>query len=145
MSIVRDESLTDHAKAIHSTYDATAKAITAFRGERAASKGLPSTGLPVGSPWNRLPAEVRRAKEEYETALKVRLEFRKYVRSHNGDLEDAVETDEALPADPVQLSRAVTVSSSQGAVLVLEQWLAEAIPVDDHGDANEGGRDGPAS
>lgn len=126
MPVIHDESLQDHARAIQSSYDAHAEALAELSEKQAATREL----LPA-DPWDLLPDEVFDAKDEYETALNVRLKFLKYTRTRNGELEDAIDSGEPLPADPVQLTRAVTVSSTQGAVVVLEQWLAEAEPASD--------------
>lgn len=132
MPIIRDESLDDHAKAIRSSYEAHAKALTDLSEEMVAKAPRPA------DPWALLPGEVSEAKNEYEKALNVRLRFLKYARTRNGELEDAVDSGEPLPEDPVQLTRAITVSSTQGAVVVLEQWLAEAEPASGQGSAGEG-------
>lgn len=132
MPIIRDESLDDHAKAIRSSYEAHAKALTDLSEEMVAKAPRPA------DPWDLLPGEVLEAKNEYEKALNVRLRFLKYARTRNGELEDAVDSGEPLPEDPVQLTRAITVSSTQGAVVVLEQWLAEAEPASGQGSAGEG-------
>ncbi len=133
MPIIRDESLQEHARAIHSSYDAHAPALVELSEEQAATRGL----LPA-DPWDLLPLDVADAKEEYEEALSVRLKFLKYMRTRNGELEEAIDSGEPLPEDPVQLTRAVTVSSRQGAVVILEQWLAEAVPADGQESAGEG-------
>jgi len=75
-----------------------------------------------------LPEEVQAARERYEEELGVDLEMLKYVKTVDGELYEAVDSGEDLPEDPVQLSRSVTVSSSQGAVIEIEQWLASARP-----------------
>jgi len=123
MPVIRDESLRDHARAIRSSYDAHAEAVFELSEAQAGIREL----LPA-DPWDLLPDEVLKAKDEYETALDIRLKFLKYTRTHNGELEDAIDSGEPLPEDPVQLTRAVTVSSTQGALVILEQWLAEAKP-----------------
>lgn len=133
MPVIHDESLQNHARALRSSYDAHAAAVAELIEERPVTRGA----LPA-DPWDLLPDEVLDAKEEYETALSVRLKFLKYTRTHNGELEDAIDSGEPLPADPVQLTRAVTVSSTQGAVVILEQWLAAAEPAGDQGDSGEG-------
>jgi hypothetical protein len=132
MPVIRDESLQDHARAIRASYDAHAEAVVELSQARAATRAL----LPA-DPWDLLPDEVFDAKNEYETALNVRLRFLKYTRTRNGELEDAIDSDEPLPADPVQLTRAITVSSTQGAVVILEQWLAEALPANNNEDVEE--------
>jgi hypothetical protein len=124
MPIIRDESLRDHAQAIRSSYDAHAEAVAELIEAQPVTQEL----LPA-DPWDLLPNEVLEAKNEYETAMNVRLKFLKYTRTYNGELEDAIDSGEPLPEDPVQLARAVTVSSTQGAVVILEQWLAQAEPV----------------
>lgn len=121
MPVIQDESLRDHARAIRSSYDAHAEAVVELSEAQAATREL----LPA-DPWDLLPAEVCDAKHEYETAMNVRLKFLKYTCTHNGELENAIDSGEPLPEDPVQLTRAVTVSSTQGAVVILEQWFAEA-------------------
>ena len=123
MPVVHDESLRDHARAIRYSYDAHAEAVFELSEAQAGIREL----LPA-DPWDLLPHEVLKAKDEYETALDVRLKFLKYTRTHNGELEDAIDSGEPLPDDPVQLARAITVSSTEGAVVILEQWLAEAGP-----------------
>ena len=133
MPVIRDESLQDHARAIRSSYDAHAEVLVELSEAHAATRGL----LPA-DPWDLLPDEVFDAKDAYETAMNVRLKFLKYTRTHNGELEDAIDSGEPLPAEPVQLCRAVTVSSTQGAVVILEQWLAEALPVDSQESNGEG-------
>ena len=132
MPVIRDDSLQDHARTIRSSYDAHAEALAELSEPPVVTRGLPT------DPWEELPDEVADVKEEYEADLNVRLKFLKYVRTRNGELEEAVDSGEPMPADPVQLSRAITVSSSQGAVVFLEQWLAEALPADDQSVAEEG-------
>lgn len=133
MPVIHDESLQDHARAIRSSYDAHAEALIELSEAQAVAKGV----LPA-DPWDLLPAEVFEAKNEYEAALDVRLKFLKYTRTRNGELEDAIDSGEPLAEDPVQLTRAVTVSSTQGAVVILEQWLAEAEPASGQVSAGEG-------
>jgi len=133
MSVIRDESLQDHARAVRSSYDAHAEAVVELIEAQPVTRDL----LPA-DPWDLLPDEVLDAKDEYETAMNVRLEFLKYTRTRNGELEDAVDSGEPLPEDPVQLTRAITVSSTQGAVVILEQWLAEALPASGQASAGEG-------
>ena len=132
MSVIRDESLQDHARAVRSSYDAHAEALAELSETQVATRGLLAA-----DPWDLLPDEVLDAKDEYETAMKARLKFLKYTRTHNGELEDAIDSGEPLPEDPVQLTRAITVSSTQGAVVVLEQWLAEALPAGGQASAGE--------
>ncbi|MBS1251093.1 MAG: hypothetical protein MAG451_00123 [Anaerolineales bacterium] len=128
MPVIHDESLQDHARTIRSSYDARAEALRELSEEQVVTRGLPA------EPGDLLPDDVLDASNEYEEALGVRLRFLKYTRTRNGELEDAIDTGEPLPEDPVQLTRAVTVSSTQGAVVILEQWLAEAVPADDAGE-----------
>lgn len=128
MPVIHDESLQDHARTIRSSYDAHAEALRELSEEQVVTRGLPA------EPGDLLPDDVLDASNEYEEALGVRLRFLKYTRTRNGELEDAIDTGEPLPEDPVQLTRAVTVSSTQGAVVILEQWLAEAVPADDAGE-----------
>jgi hypothetical protein len=132
MPVVHDESLQDHARSIRSSYDAHAEAVAELSEAQMAARGLPPA-----DPWDLLPDEVAAAKEEYETSLNTRLLFLKYTRTRNGELEDAIDSGEPLPEDPVQLTRSVTVSSTQGAVVILEQWLAEAMPADGEESAGE--------
>jgi len=133
MSVIRDESLQDHARAVRSSYDAHAEALAEL-----SEVQMTIRGLLTADPWDLLPDEVLDAKDEYETAMNVRLEFLKYTRTRNGELEDAIDSGEPLPEDPVQLTRAITVSSTQGAVVILEQWLAEALPAGGQPSAGEG-------
>ncbi len=126
MPVIHDESLKDHARSIRSSYDAHAEAVAELSEAQLATRGLPPA-----DPWDLLPDEVAAAREEYETALNVRLLFLKYTRTRNGELEDAIDSGEPLPEDPVQLTRSVTVSSTQGAVVILEQWLAEAMTAEE--------------
>jgi hypothetical protein len=123
MPVIQDDSLRDHARLVRSSHDAHTEAVRELSEARAASRDLLSA-----DPWMDLPAEVADAKAEYEASLGVELRFLTYTLTHNGELDDAIDTDQPLPEDPVQLTRAVTVSSSHGAVIVLEQWLAEALP-----------------
>jgi hypothetical protein len=132
MSIDPDESLRDHARLIRESYDVQAESIKAVSAEKA-----PTRTLPRGGPWGLLPKEVADAKEDYEKAMKVRLKFLKYVRSRDGELRDAIDDGQPLPQDPVQLTRSITVSSTQGAVVLIEQWLAEAEATGDN--EGEGG------
>jgi hypothetical protein len=143
MSIIRDESLQEHAKTVQAAYDASVESLVEFTAEREAARVAPGTtggGIPlVGSedtpdPWENLPREVANAKEEYETALNVRLKFLKYSRARNGELEDAADNGARLPDDTVQLTRSITVSSTQGAIVILEQWLSEAEPAGENND-----------
>ena len=133
MPVIRDESLQDHARAIQASYDAHAEALAELSEAQIATRGV----LPA-DPWDLLPEEVSDARNEYEAALNVRLKFLKYTRTRNGELEDAIDSGEPLPEDPVQLTRAVTVPSTQGAVVILEQWLAEALPAGGQESTGEG-------
>ena len=60
MSIIRDESLRDHARAIRSNYDARAEALADVSGARA---------LAPADPWQLLPDEVLAAKEAIAGAM----------------------------------------------------------------------------
>jgi len=100
---------------------------------------LPSArALAPADPWQQVPEVVLDAKEEYEAAMNVRLRILSYARTRNGELEGAVDSGEPLPEDPVQLTRSVTVSSTQGAIVILEQWLAAAEPTGTRASGGEG-------
>jgi hypothetical protein len=126
MSVIRDESLRDHARAVRDNYEAHAESIVEFSEGRATARELLR-----GDPWDQLPSAVADAKAEYEAAMNVKLRLLKFTRVRNGELEDAIDYGEPLPEDPVQLTRSVTVSSTEGAIVILEQWLAVAESPDE--------------
>jgi len=123
MPILKDPSLKGHAEALREAYSTGREAIVNLSDELAEFGFFADT-----DPLADLPEEVQAARERYEEELGVDLEMLKYVKTVDGELYEAVDSGEDLPEDPVQLSRSVTVSSSQGAVIEIEQWLASARP-----------------
>lgn len=121
MPILKDPSLQSHAEATREAYSASRDAIISLSDELAEFGFFADT-----DPLTELPEEVQAARERYEEELGVELDILKYVKTVDGELYEAVDSGEDLPDDPVQLSRSITVSSSQGAVIEIEQWLASA-------------------
>jgi len=123
MPILKDPSLKGHAEALREAYSTGREAIVSLSDELAEFGFFADT-----DPLTDLPEEVQAARERYEEELGVKLEMLKYVKTVDGELYEAVDSGEDLPDDPVQISRSVTVSSSQGALIEIEQWLAAAHP-----------------
>jgi hypothetical protein len=123
MPILKDPSLESHAEALREAYSTSREAMVSLSDE------LSEFGFfAEADPLKDLPEEVQAARERYEEELGVELEILKYVKTVDGELYEAVDSGEDLPDDPVQLARSVTVSSSQGAIMEIEQWLASARP-----------------